>query len=113
MVVVLWRMFRSFPLFFDFETEPHYVNQVGLRHNSPLSSATQVLDGHRDMPGQVILYNTYLKETYLNLKHDSHDYFRQTDKILDIIHARNLLLIVLLFQFFLLIIMKGRGSKFL
>lgn len=40
------------------------------------------------MPGQVILYNTYLKETYLNLKHDSHDYFRQTDKTPDIIHAR-------------------------
>lgn len=107
MVVVLWKMFRSFPLFFDFETEHHYVNQVGLRHNSPLSSATQVLDGHRNMPDQVILCNTYLKETYLNLKHDSHDYFRQTDKTLDIIYARNLLLIVLLFQFFLLIITKG------
>lgn len=39
------------------------------------------------MPAQVILY-TYLKETYLNLKYDSHDYFRQTDKTLDIIHAR-------------------------
>lgn len=73
-----------------FETEPHYVNQVGLTHNNPLSSATQVLDRHRNTTtsGQVILYNTHLKEIYLDLKHDSHHYFRQTDKTLDIIHAR-------------------------
>lgn len=87
---LLWKMFRLFPLFFDFETEPHYVNQVVLTQNNPLSSATQVLDGHRNTtrPDQVILYNTHLKEIYLSLKHDSHDYFRQIDKTLDIIHAR-------------------------
>lgn len=73
-----------------FEIEPHYVNQVGLTHNNLLSSATQVLDRHRNTttPGQVILYNTHLKEIYLNLKHDSHHYFRQTEKALDIIHTR-------------------------